>query len=84
MDDENRMNPTRRDVWKGAAPLAAAAAAALVTPLSSLLAPADPPGAVTENGCDGLPPAASPGTPRLPAEACAGVVARTPPLAGTR
>jgi hypothetical protein len=83
MDDEKRKNPTRRELWKGAAPLAEAAAA-FATPLSSLLAPADPPEAGRENGRDGLPPAASPGTPRLSVEARPGEAARIPPLSGTR
>jgi hypothetical protein len=83
MDDEKGTRSTRRELWKGAVPLAAGAAA-LAAPLAYLLAPADPPEAGGENGGDGLPPAASPGTPRLPVEARPDEAARISPLAGTR
>jgi len=83
MDDEKGTRSTRRELGKGAAPLAAGAAV-LAAPLAYLLAPADPPEAGGETGGDGVPAAASPGTPRLSAEARRQGAARIPPLAGAR
>jgi hypothetical protein len=84
MDDEKKLSPSRRELWKRAAPLAVGGAVALATRISSLVAGDDPTETSREKDRDGVPPAASPGTPRLSAVALPHGAARVSPLTGTR